>query len=68
MPMNKPSLAVLIGKMKPGESDDESDAQGESSGLEATAQEILDAIEANDSAGLADSLKSFCEQCMSEGE
>ena len=66
--MDKPALAVLIGRMKPkSEGDDgpdaDSDDEGGDEGLHAGAEAVLSAIEKKDAAELADALHSFFEMC-----
>lgn len=57
--------ALLAALEKPGKdyADDKADDAEASGGLDAAAQEIMDAIQAGDVAGLSEALKSFMEMC-----
>lgn len=59
------SLLIGIGKAKPG-ADAESESGGDAADFEAMASEMLDAIEAKDASGLAESMRAFCDACMVE--
>lgn len=59
-------LALMGGKKKPGEDEDEmpeSSEDGMGEAKKAAAEEVLAAIEAKDATALADALESFVECC-----
>ena len=62
--MDKPALALMIGKMKPGkepDGDEGGDAYGE--GLKASAADFLAAVKANDAGRLAMAFQDMFDQC-----
>jgi len=60
----EPIAALVLGKLKEkkGESSDSDD------GLEAVAQELIDAVESKDAAGVADALRSAYSMCGAHGD
>lgn len=67
----KTGLAILLGLPKKHSKDEETDTDETSStyedeGLEAAAEEVLDAIEQKDAKALVESMKSFVELCRDE--
>jgi|GEM_PF-6439077 len=56
-------ILVQISKKKPEREGAPEGEPEEDAGLEAAAEEILEAVRARDAAGLAQALKSFIEQC-----
>ena len=61
MAAEKPSLSVLLGKVKPGEDEepppDSEPGEDDNGGMLDAAQAVLDAIKADDAQALADALK-----------
>lgn len=71
--MNKDSLVLAIGKMKPKgmkheEDDDDmdSDQSDTDPGLESAFEDLVHAIKSNDSAAGVEALKAFIDQCDSD--
>lgn len=66
MAKDKAGLALILGLGKKPKGDDDGEGTGYDEGLDAAAEEILDAVEAKDAGALKDALKSFVALCRDD--